>query len=218
VQCLNNVIRFPKGIVRKTVTGKHLSHGASTNDNRAVEMRGWRWVVSGNDYEVHRNIAADGVYAINDGEGLMHEDHVNSTVKDSVLAHNRGNAYLSIYQTAGIDGLRIEGNEIHIDAGAGGEAAITIAANRVNEAFPCRNVRILNNIVSGRGIKIDGAKDGSSNNLIKGNKAVGKAFGKEGYVIQNMANAKVEDNPGFTVDDTPWMSATARRKAREARR
>lgn len=218
VQCLNNVIRFPKGIIRKTVTGRHVSYGTSTNDNRAVEMRGWRWVVSGNDYEVYRNIAADGIYPINDGEGLMHEDHVNAMVKDSVLSNNRGNAYLSIYQTAGIDGLLVEGNDIRIDAGAGGEAAITVAANRVNEAFPCRNVRIVNNTVAGRGITINGAKEGSEHNLIKGNKAVGKPHGGEGYVIRNQANATVENNEGFTVDTTPWMSSDERRKARQQKK
>ena len=215
VQCRNNVIRFAKDVWRPTVTGVHLSHGASTNDNRAVEMRGWRWVVDGNDYEVHRNLCADRVYRINDGEGLMHEDHVNSTVKDSVLTRNRGNAYLSIYQTAGVDGLLVEGNQIRIDPGAGGEAAITVAACRVNTPFPCRNVRILNNTVSGRGISIDGSKDESSNNLVQGNKTEGPAFGKEGYVIRNRAGAKVEDNAGFTVETAPWISAAERRKARQ---
>jgi hypothetical protein len=30
-----------------------------------------------------------------------------------------------------------------------------------------------------------------------------------------MANAKVEDNEGFTVDNAPWMSPEERRKARQ---
>jgi len=181
-------------------------------------IRGWRWVVDGNDYEVYRNICFDHNFPINDGEGLMHEDHVNSTVKESVLTNNRGNAYLSIYQTAGIDGLLVEGNEIRPDRSASGEPAIHVTANRTNDPFPCRNVRILNNTVSGRGILIDGSKEESSGNIIKGNKAVGKPFGKEGYVIRNMANAKVEDNEGFTVDNTPWMSPEERRKAREQKK
>jgi hypothetical protein len=204
VQCLNNVIRFPKGIIRKTVTGQDQSHGASTNDNRAIEARGWRWVVSGNDYEVYSNISADGVWRINDGEGIMHEDHCNSTIKDSVLTNNKGNKYLSIYQTAGIDGLLVEGNEIRVDSP--GEAAITIDACRVNEGFPCRNVRIINNTVSGDNIAIRGTKD-SGNNLIQGNKAVGTDHGGKGYVIENKANAKVEGNQGFTEVKEDWMSA-----------
>src|SRR5512137_1271979 len=171
VECRHNVIRFAKDVWRPTVTGRHLSHGASTNDNRAIEMRGWRWVVDGNDYEVHRNKSYDRKYYINDGEGLMHEDHVNSTVKDSVLANNRGNAYLSIYTVAGIDGLVVEGNDIHHPDSASGEPAIHVTANRVSEAFPCRNVRILNNTVSGRGILLSGSP--AESNVIKGNKAVG---------------------------------------------
>ncbi len=208
VQCLHNVIRFAKDVWRPTVTGQHMSYGASTNDNRAVEMRGWRWVVDGNDYEVYRNWAFDRKYYINDGEGLMHEDHVNSTVKDSILTNNRGNAYLSIYQTAGIDGLLVERNDIHIGHGASGEPAIRVTANRTNQAFPCRNVRILNNTLSGRGILISGSP--AENNLVKGNRAVGTVAQK----IRNEARAVVENNEGFEVDNTPWMSPEERRQAR----
>jgi len=212
VRCLRNVMRFARDVWRPSVTGRHISHGASTNDNRAVEMRGWRWVVDGNDYEVYRNLAYDRKYYINDGEGLMHEDHVNSTVKDSVLTNNRGNAYLSIYQTAGIDGLLVEGNDIRIDRAAGGEPAIHVNANRTNDPFPCRNVRILNNTVSGRGILISGSP--SENNVVKGNRAVGAIPQK----IKNEAGAVVENNEGFEVDNTPWMSPEMRRKASEGAR
>lgn len=215
VECRKNVIRFARNVWRPTVTGRHLSHGADTNDNRAVEMRGWRWVVDGNDYEVYRNLCADRVYPINDGEGLMHEDHVNSIVKDSVLTNNRGNAYISIFKTAGIEGLLVESNEIRIDEGAGSEAAIMVAACRVNEGFCCRNVRFLNNTVSGRGILIEGTPEESTGNLIRGNKAVGQPFGKEGHVIQNQANATVENNEGFKVVASEWMSYDQLRRARE---
>jgi hypothetical protein len=137
----------------------------------------------------------------------MHEDHVNSTVKDSVLTNNRGNAYLSIYQTAGIDGLLVEGNEIRIDGSAGGEAAIHVTANRTHQAFPCRNVRISNNTVSGRGIRISGSP--GERNVVRGNRAVGSTP----QTIKNEANAEVENNEGFEVDNTPWMSPEERRKA-----
>jgi hypothetical protein len=207
LQCLRNVIRFAKDVWRPTVTGRHVSTGASTNDNRAVEMRGWRWVVDGNDYEVHRNWCFDRQYAINDGEGLMHEDHVNSTVKDSVLTNNRGNAYLSIYHTAGIDGLRVEGNDIHIDPRAASEPAIHVTACRVNDPFPCRNVRIVNNTVN-RGILISGSP--AENNLVQGNQAVGATPLK----IQNEAEAKVENNQGFEVETAAWISHNER-KARQ---
>jgi hypothetical protein len=204
VVCSGNVIRFARDVWRPTVTGRHISHGASTNDNRAIEMRGWRWVVEGNDYEVHRNICCDRKFPINDGEGLMHEDHVNSTVRDSILRNNRGNAYLSIYHTAGIDGLLIEGNEINIDQAASSEPAIHVTACRINDPFPCRNVRIINNTVN-RGILISGVP--GENNLIRGNKAVGQTPLK----IQNQAAATVQENEGFEVDNSPWMSANERK-------
>ena len=59
VQCLPQ--RHP---LRQGASGARPSPAATsatalrTNDNRAVEMRGWRWVVDGNDYEVYRNSAS----------------------------------------------------------------------------------------------------------------------------------------------------------------
>jgi hypothetical protein len=209
--CSDNVIRFAKDVWRPTATGRDRTGGASTNDNRAMEIRGWRWTVSNNDFEVHRNFSFDRAYYINDGEGLMHEDHANSTIRDSVMTGNRGNAYLSLYKTAGIDGLLVEGNEILLPKTAGGLPAIFVCSNRTNDAFTTRNVRILNNVVGGNGIIIDGAKD-SANNLIQGNRTQGPCNAKDGmYVITNQANAKVEGNKGFDrVDDMPWTSKTER--------
>jgi hypothetical protein len=212
--CSDNVIRFAKDVWRPTATGRDLTNGSSTNDNRAMEIRGWRWTVSNNDYEVYRNWAFDRKYYINDGEGLMHEDHSNSTVKDSILTGNKGNAYLSIYKTAGIDGLLVEGNDIRLADNASTLPAIFVASNRTNDAFPTRNVEIINNTVGGQGILIDGSTD-SADNLIKGNKAAGPCYAKGGeYVITNQANAKVEDNPGFArVDDSRWLGQEARKAA-----
>lgn len=202
VICRDNVIRFPPDAWRPTNTGRDITSGASTNDNRAVEMRGWRWQVIGNDYVVHRNWAFDRKYRINDGEGLMHEDHANSTVKDSVLSRNRGNTYLSIYKTAGIDGLLVEGNDIRLGDGRQTIAsgmAIYVSANRTNDAFVCRNVKILDNTVAGGGILISGSP--AEGNVVRGNKAAGAAPLK----IQNQAGAAVENNTGFEIDNTPWQ-------------
>lgn len=214
--CSDNVIRFAKDVWRPTATGRDRTGGASTNDNRAMEIRGWRWTVSHNDYEVYRNWAYDHKYYINDGEGLMHEDHANSTIKDSILTGNKGNTYLSMYKTAGIDGLLVEGNDIRLSSDTGELPAIFVASNRSNDAFPTRNVKIINNTVGGQGILIDGSKD-SSNNLIQGNKTAGPCYAKGGeYIITNQANAKVEGNQGFAkIDSSPWVSAQDRKKAKK---
>ena len=196
VVCRNNVVRIPDDVWRPTATGQGLTTGSSTNDNRAVEMRGWRWVVDGNDYEVHRNWAADRKYRINDGEGLMHEDHVNSTIQDSVLTNNRGNTYLSLYKTAGVDGLLVEGNDIRLGDGkqtiARG-AAIYVNADRNKGRFPVRRVRIVKNTVAGGGILLSG--DPSEKCVITENRYVGT--GKA--TIELRASATVEDNQGFDV-------------------
>jgi hypothetical protein len=158
-------------------------------------MRGWRWTVDDNEYTVHRNWAYDKKYKINDGEGLMHEDHANSLIKDSILTNNRGNTYLSLYKTAGIDGLLVEGNDIRLGDGkqtiASG-AAIFVSADRTKDRFPIRNVSILKNTVAGGGILISG--EPSEKNIIKGNKAIGPKA-----TIKLQAEAEVVDNDNFDI-------------------
>ena len=73
-----------------------------------------------------------------DGYLMLDRARKPTTVDGVIFDYdNRGNAYLSIYQTAGIDALLVEGNDIRIDRGAGGEPAIHVTANRTNQAFPC---------------------------------------------------------------------------------
>ncbi|MFW6169913.1 MAG: hypothetical protein ACODAD_05430 [Planctomycetota bacterium] len=188
--CLDNVVRFATDVWRPTNTGLGATSGSSTNDNRAIEMRGWRWRVEGNDYQVHRNWAAQRAYRINDGEGLMHEDHCNSDLRGSVLRNNRGNSYLSIYKCGPIDGLLVEGNDISVP---GDIADIYVVANRNSGPQPCRNVSIVNNTTRANGIYIAGQP--ASNNVIRGNVHKGE---RKGY-IKNEANAKVQGNKGYEV-------------------
>ncbi len=190
VLCANNVIRFAKDVWRPTTTGLAATSGSSTNDNRAIEMRGWRWVVEGNDYEVHRNIASDRKYPINDGEGLMHEDHCNSDVRDSRLVNNRGNSYVSIYKCGTIDGLLVADNDISTP---GDIADIFVVANRNSGNQPCRNVTIEGNTTRSNGIHIAGSP--ASGNVIRNNRHAGRAG-----VIRNDAAAQVSGNQGYRVE------------------
>jgi hypothetical protein len=186
----HNVIRFAKDVWRPTATGRERTSGSSTNDNRAMEIRGWRWNVSHNDFEVHRNWSYDRKYPINDGEGLMHEDHCNSSILDSVMRGNKGNAYLSLYKTAGIDGLLIEENDIRPPGAASSIAPIFVSANRTQEPFPIRNVTIRNNRTNGS-IHIEGQP--AENLLIEGNHHLGDGSG----LIRNLAGATIRNNHGF---------------------
>ena len=185
--CANNVIRFKDNVFRPTATGDNITRGSSTNDNRAVQMRGWRWTVEGNDYLVYRNWCSDKVYKINDGEGLMHEDHVNSTVLDSRVINNKGNTYISIFKTGGIDGLLVKGNDIRTP---GGISAIYVVGDRNKGRYECKNVTIIDNITAGSGIEIGGKP--AENNIIKNNRHIGP----NGRIINN-ANAVCENNTGY---------------------
>ncbi len=185
--CANNITRIKKDVWRPTVTGESATHGSSTNDNRAIEMRGWHWTVDANDCIIHKNWCADRSYYINDGEGLMHEDHCNSDIRDSRLTNNKVNSYLSIYKCGNIDGLLIDGNDVSTP---GNIPDIYVNANRNSGPQPCRNVTISNNTTRSNGILIQGSP--ASNNIICDNRHVG---GKG--VINNKANAKLSGNKGY---------------------
>lgn len=196
VICSFNVIRYPPDLLLWTHTGTQISTGSATNGNRAVQMRGWRWTVEGNDYEVYRNRTPESNVYINDGEGLMHEDHVNSTVKDSKLINNKGNAYISIYACGDIDGLLVKGNNIQ-PKGPGTDkriSSIFIVADHTSygKRFPCRNVSVIDNITCGSGIRISGSP--ASNNIVKGNHNIGE----QGKLINN-AEAELSNNENYEV-------------------
>jgi len=190
--CSGNIIRFAKDIFRPTVTGIHCSYGSSTNDNRAVEMRGWRWRLENNDYEVYRNLCSDKKYYINDGEGLMHEDHCNSIVLDSYLINNRGNSYLSIFHCGEINGLHIEGNDISVGHSIQ-DIYVTTPRHKQHGDFPIRNVAIVKNITRSNGIRVMGRP--SEKVVVKDNRHVGVKPG----IILNEANAEVSNNQNYIV-------------------
>ena len=119
----------------------------------------------------------------------MPETHCNSHIRDSRLGGNRGNAYLSIYTTGGIDGLLIEDNDVTVDRGL---AIFVEADHDAKRRGPCRRVTIANNRTAGGGILIAGKP--ASDNVVRGNRHTG-----DRGVIRNAAEARLEDNPGYVV-------------------
>ncbi len=192
--CSFNKVRMVPGLQRHTHTGRHVATGSATNSNRAMMIRGWRYAVEGNDLTSYRNRVHGRAFYINDGEGIMHEGHANSTIKDSRIINNTVNAYLSIYKTAGIDGLEIRGNVIK-PAGPGTDTkipAIFVDSDRNWDRHYIHNVKILDNITSGK-ILIRGAP--ARGNVVRGNLFVGD--NPEKRLILNSAKALVENNEGF---------------------
>jgi hypothetical protein len=118
----------------------------------------------------------------------MHENHCNAHVVDSRLIGNRGNAYLSIYKTGGINGLLIEDNQIEVDRSV---AIMADANHSATRRGACHNCTIANNTTRG-GIRIAGSP--ASNNVVRGNRLLG-----ESAEIRNIAQAKIEGNRGYRV-------------------
>ncbi len=195
--CSFNKVRMVPDLPRHTHTGRQNATGSSTNSNRAMMLRGWRYTVEGNDLTSYRNRVAGQRWYINDGEGIMHEGHANSTIRDSRIINNTVNAYLSIYKTAGIDGLEISGNRI-VPQGPGTDVkipAIFVDSDRNWDRHFIRNVRVIDNETSGK-ILVRGAP--AEDNVVRGNRFIGDDPGKA--VILNAADARVGGNEGFRVE------------------
>jgi len=205
-----NVIRIPPGTWRPTCRGFEISGGGSTNDNRAIQCRGYRYTVENNDYDVHSNRCFDRKHYICDGEGIMHENHVNSKVLDSRIIGNKGNAYICVWRVE-VDGLEIAGNRIEKAPSAviGVEAAINVQGRKSSgekRYVPVRNLRIENNFVTNAGIVALGESRGG--NIVKGNHYAGAS---EGLLVIENSVAGNEANEGFELF-TSQAEAKASRK------
>lgn len=196
-----NVIRFPAGVWRPTATGGTITDGSSTNDNRALTMRGWRWTAKDNDFIVHANITFRGNIAINDAEGIMHEGFGNSSLKDSRIIGNRGNRYICIWRTD-VDGLEIRDNIIGDDS----DPAIHIFAPQES----VRNLVISNNRVTEGIMRVNIARP--ENIAVHGNQFIGRGMiqtsGKPPVALPGTSPGRLlisdpswaKDNPNFLVE------------------
>lgn len=171
--CGLNTIRYPPDAYLPIFDGETDSH--FTNNNRAIEARGWRWTIVGNDYEVYSNLQFNpgqfgGHYG--DCEGIMHEAHNNVSIKDSRLLYNVGNRYLCLWRVP-VDGLEIRGNIIRVPSlDRGGKPAICVQGqkHRSTEMYEIRNCRIEDNACEG-GIRLHGIDAGG--NVVRNNRNLG---------------------------------------------
>lgn len=175
--------------------GTKASYGSATNDNRGMKLRGWCWVVENNDYEVFSNVCSDGKYRINDGEGLIHEDHCNSTIVDSRLVGNHGNTYLSLFHVGVIDGLHVEGN--YITSGHIPPIYVTAARHKQPGDFPIRRVTIVKNTTRGHGIRVQGSP--SEKVVVKDNRHLGET---PAALFNDCPSAELANNTNYEVKQT----------------
>jgi hypothetical protein len=179
-----NTITSPPGINRPTARGYQLDR--FSNNIRAIELRGWRWVVAGNTYEVHSN-RAEGGGRYNDGEGIMHEAWENVGVRDGVIRGNRGNASICLWRVP-IDGLRIEDNTA--------DAIRVLGETNAKPPLPLPVHRLViagnttgHGVERGGGILVRGALDGCR---VAGN----RHLVADGQL--DLAGAEAADNEGFS--------------------
>jgi hypothetical protein len=195
--CGLNVVRYKPGRYLPIFNGETDSH--FTNNNRAIEARGWRWTIAHNDYEVYSNTQYTGEFGghYGDCEGLMHEAHCNTSIKGSKLLYNVGNRYLCVWRVP-MDGLEIRGNIIRLattDAGAKPAICIQGQVHKANTLHPIKDVHIVDNVTEG-GIRLHGEDAGG--NLIRGNRNVSPGPGSIELTIKG---AVVEGNENYQVTD-----------------
>jgi hypothetical protein len=167
---------------------------AFVNDVRAIEIRGWEWIIEGNDFEVYSNYTPDGI-KYNDGEGLMHESWENIDIRNSVMRNNVGNQYLCFWRVP-VNGLLLEGNRIRTKLEW--HAIFVNSQTRFSKDdladLPAHNIVIRNNITEGGGIKILGEGSG---NYIQNNR---HTIENEARIIDT-TGALIEQNSGYQTDN-----------------
>jgi hypothetical protein len=160
-----NVIRTRPNVILPTANGRYMD--AHVNEVRAIEIRGWRWTIEGNDYDVHSNYTPEGI-KYNDGEGIMHESWENVGIRDSKILNNVGNRYICVWRVPA-RGLKIEGNRLRIKQNW--HAIFINSQSRPGPEIlvdlPCEHVVIKNNITEGSGIKMVG--ENGTGNIIENN-------------------------------------------------
>ncbi len=186
-----NIVRSKPNVILPTATGTYMD--AHVNDMRAIEVRGWRWTIEGNDFDIHSNYTPEGI-KFNDGEGIMHESWKNVGVRDSKIINNVGNRYICLWRIP-VRGLEISGNRMRIKpnwyAAFVNSQARFSAENLVD--LPVENLVIENNITEGGGIKTLGG-DGKGN-VIRGNRHTFINQGK----IEDFTGSKVEGNINYMI-------------------
>ncbi|MEM9680236.1 MAG: hypothetical protein AAF901_07915 [Bacteroidota bacterium] len=186
-----NIVRTRPSVVLPTRNGLFMD--AHVNDIRGIEVRGWRWTIEGNDFDVHANYTPDGI-KYNDGEGLMHEAWENVGVRDSRMINNVGNRYLCFWRIP-VRGLEISGNRVRTRNDW--HAIYVNAQSRPNSAtlldLPCEGVKIINNLTECSGIKIVGENG-------KGNQLIGNRHSLIGQAkLEDYAKSKIKNNQQYEV-------------------
>lgn len=160
--CGYNVVRYSEPKWRPTTDGRVCSDASVTNGNRAITARGWRWNLTGNDYEVYGSRAYDRKGWLGQGEGLVHESHRNSAVNGGIMFRNKGNRPLAIWGSE-VDSLWINLNTVTAE----GWAVQVRCGDR-----GMRNLRVKSNTLTAGGIRVTA---GAGENIaIEGNKFTGQ--------------------------------------------
>lgn len=208
LKVLNNVKRDVSGKAWWIYpTGLGTITGATTLENRSMDISGSQILVEGNDLEVERHRAFDSQYYTTDGEGILIQECCGGTTLDDIrIINNTSNAYIGVYKMPYTRNIDISGNTLTFSTTAG--ALIYVSANKNGGQAPMFDVTIDNNVFTGSGGIDMSSRSGGARVFVTDNTLNG---GKIKYpdiistVIGNTGYSSLTADPVGTVRDYPVL-------------
>jgi hypothetical protein len=163
IQVTGNVCRDyePKSTINQPVspTGRKKPTGATTFENRGIDISGWHCLVDSNYIEAYRSKV--GGYLSTDGEGILHQESSGSSVNGMTITNTLTKKYIGLYKSKDMNNVYIAGN--HFITGAGGWMLMLVA----DYGDPAKGASINNMLVENNygidvGISVRGAKGGKN--------------------------------------------------------
>lgn len=188
-------------------TGVYSLAGATTLENRGIDISGSQILVDGNELQVERHRVNNGSYLSTDGEGVLVQECCGGTTLDDVtVSNNTINAYVGIYKMPYTRDISITGNTI-TDAGF-----IMVNANKNGTMAPAFGIDVSDNVFTNTsGINITASSGGNNitvnNNTLNGGgitypDGISSLSGNTGYAsLSPKVVGAVRDYPILELED-----------------
>ncbi len=142
--------------------GRSTPAGATTFENRAIDISGWNCLVDSNFIEAYRSKV--GGYLSTDGEGILHQESSGSTINGMIITNNFSYNYIGLYKSKNIYNANISNNKLY-------GTNLLVQADHNGGPASCFNVTVSNNIVD-NDISLLGS-NGGANCFADGNETGG---------------------------------------------
>lgn len=128
VEIKRNILRDDKNKEDQEIhpAGSKFGAGATTYENRGMDVSGWDCYVDGNWFEAYRSRV--GGYLSTCGEGILHQESSGSSIQGMHITNNIGHNYIGLYKSRDIYNVNISGNRL-VSGGGGLDPNIMIMSD-----------------------------------------------------------------------------------------